>query len=164
MTPSTSLTIGLITLATALPAAAQAQLVGTYNGTQANGAPISLTVTKKTLDLSGLGVGITTTCPDAEKINENTGIGFQPVPIPKPKFTFELLANPELYVKAVMTFDDATKSVSGMITSYVPALDTFTKHPRQSETCISAQNFTASLGGTIKTGGKPKLVIYEPAP
>jgi hypothetical protein len=70
MTPSTSLTIGLITLATALPAAAQAQLVGTYNGTQANGAPISLTVTqpKKTLDLSGLGVGITTTCPDAEKI------------------------------------------------------------------------------------------------
>ena len=144
-------------------AGARAQLVGTYNGTQANGATISVTVTQKknTFELSGLGVGITTTCPDGEKINEDTGIGFEPVPIPKPKFTFELLANPELYVKAVMDFDDATQSVSGKLTSYVPALDKFTTHPKRSETCISSESFTATLGTQVKTvGRKPRLVIY----
>ena len=142
---------------------AQAQLAGTYNGTQANGAAFSLTVTqKKTIfELSGLGVGITTTCPDSEKINEDTGIGFQPVPIPQPKFTFELLANPELYVKVAMLFDDATQSVSGTVTSFVPALDIFTKHPRKSETCVSTQTFTATLGAEAKmTGRKPRIVIY----
>jgi hypothetical protein len=142
---------------------AHAQMAGTYNETQANGANFSLTVTQKknTFELSGLGVGITTTCPDDEAINEDTGIGFEPVPIPKPKFTFELLANPELYVKAVMVFDDATQSVSGTVTSYVPALDEFTKHPRKSETCISSQPFTATLGAEAKTiGRKPKIVIY----
>jgi hypothetical protein len=157
-------TIGGFCLLVAAPViGAHAQLAGTYNGTQANGATISLTVTQKNtkVELSGLGVGITTTCPDGEAIDEDTGIGFEPVPIPKPKFTFELLANPELYVKAVMKFDDATQSVSGMITSYVPALSKFTKHPRKSETCISAQSFTASLGGRAQTSGrKPKLVIY----
>jgi hypothetical protein len=133
-------TIGGFCLLVAAPViGAHAQLAGTYNGTQANGATISLTVTQKNtkVELSGLGVGITTTCPDGEAIDEDTGIGFEPVPIPKPK------------------------SVSGMITSYVPALSKFTKHPRKSETCISAQSFTASLGGRAQTSGrKPKLVIY----
>ena len=140
---------------------ANAQRVGTYSGTQANGATFSLTVTqkKKTFELSGLGVGITTTCPDGEKINEDTGIGFEPVPIPNPNFTFELLANPELYVKAVMTFDDATQSVSGTIASYVPALDKFTKKPKRSETCISAQSFTATLGAPVKVQPRPPLLV-----
>jgi hypothetical protein len=142
---------------------AQAQMVGTYNGTQANGATFSLTVTQKknTFELSGLGVGITTKCPDGEAVNEDTGIGFEPVPIPQPKFTFELLANPELYVKVAMLFDDGTQSVSGTVTSYVPALDIFTKHPRKSETCISSQKFTATLGAEAKISNrKPKIVIY----
>lgn len=142
---------------------ANAQLAGTYSGTEANGAPFSLTVIEKNkvFELSGIGVGIMTTCPDGEKVDENTGVGFQPVPIPKPKFTFELLANPELYVKAVMTFDDATQSVSGTIKSYVPALDEFTKHPRKSETCLSSQAFTAVLGAPMKSEARtPRIVIY----
>ena len=138
-------------------------MAGTYGGTQGNGVTISLTVTQKknSFELSGLGLGISTTCPDGEAVNENTGLGFAPVPIPQPKFTFELLANPELYVKAVMIFDDAAKTVSGMITATVPALDKFTKHPRRSETCVSAQSFTAKLGAqTAIPVRQPRLVVY----
>ena len=108
-----------------LPFAAVAQMPGTYSGVQANGAPISLTVTVnngKTY-LSGFGVGVSTICPDGEAINENVGIGFQPERLNGPHFVFTLLANPELFVDAPITFHDEKKTVSGTVTTYVPALD-----------------------------------------
>jgi hypothetical protein len=143
--------------------AAHGQMAGTYSGTQANGATFSLTVTQKktSFELSGLGVGISTKCPDGEAIDEDTGLGFAPVPIPQPKFTFDLLANPELYVKVVMDFDDVAQTVSGKITATVPALDKFTQRPRRSETCISAQTFTAKLGAQAPVPVRtPRLVVY----
>ena len=149
-------------LATSVPA--HAQLAGTYNGTQANGAAISLTVVqgkKSGFDLSGLGINIDTTCPDKQAINQGDGIGFAPVPIPNPRFTFNLLANPELYIATTMIFDDSQQSVRGTITAYVPALDTFTKKPKNSETCISQQKFTAKLGAPQTFHpGQPRTIIY----
>jgi hypothetical protein len=142
---------------------ASAQQVGTYSGSQANGAPISITVEqhKTSLYLSGVGIGIMTTCPDGEAVNENVGLGIEPIKIDRPKFDFKLLANPELYVAASMKFDNATQSVAGTITAIVPALDEFTKHPKKSETCISKQGFTATLGAPEGVQAKPpKMVIY----
>ena len=153
-----------VSLVAAATIPAHAQLVGTYNGTQANGQAISLTVVqgkKNAVDLSGLGLNIETTCPDKQAINQGDGIGFQPVPIPNPKFTFDLLANPELYIASTMLFDDATQSVKGTITAYVPALDTFTKKPKKSETCISKQTFTAKIGAPQTFHpGQPRTIIY----
>ena len=142
---------------------AAAQLVGTYSGTQANGAPFSLTVESHNnkLYLSGLGIGITTTCPDGEAINENVGLGIEPIKIDSPKLTVKLLANPELYVSALITFDNATKSASGRVTAYVPALDEFTKRPKRSETCLSKQSFTASQNNPAEIHATPpRMVIY----
>ncbi len=142
---------------------ASAQMVGTYSGSQANGAPISITVEeyKNSLYLSGVGIGITTTCPDGEKINENVGLGIEPIKIKGPDFSFKLLANPELYVTATMKFDNANQTVAGLFTAFVPALDEFTKRPKKSETCISKQNFTATLGPPDKVKSKAqKMVIY----
>ena len=142
---------------------ASAQLVGTYSGTQANGAPISVTVEQHntSLYLSGVGVGIMTTCPDGEAVNENVGLGIEPIRIARPNFAFKLLANPELYVSASMEFDNASQSVAGTITVYVPALDEFTKRPKKSETCISKQAFTATLGPPAKVPTKaPRMVVY----
>ena len=146
-----------------LPFTANAQMAGTYSGVQANGAPITLTVTVndgKTY-LSGFGVGINTTCPDGEAINENVGIGFEPERLREPHYVFTLLANPELFVNAPFTFHNDKNTVSGLVTTYVPALDTFTGRPKKSETCKSSQTFTATLGtGQAVTQGRPKLVIY----
>jgi hypothetical protein len=147
----------------ATPFAAGAQTPGTYSGFQANGAPISLTVEAHNdkLYLSGFGVGITTTCPDGEPINENVGVGFEPKRLQNPHFVFKLLANPELYIDAPVTFDNGNNTVSGTVTTFVPALDTFTGKPKKSETCKSSQSFTATLGQLPSIAhGKPKLVIY----
>ena len=142
---------------------AMAQLVGTYSGTQANGATISITVEQHntSLYLSGVGIGIMTKCPDGEPVDENVGLGIEPIKIKSDKFAFDLLANPELYVSASMIFDNATQSVSGTFTAYVPALKVFTKHPKKSETCISKEAFTATLGAPVKVhAGAPRMVIY----
>ncbi len=142
---------------------ASAQMVGTYSGSQANGAPITVTVeqNKKSLYLSGVGIGIMTTCPDGEAVNENVGLGIEPIKIDAPKFSFKLLANPELYVSASMKFDNTAQSVAGTITAYVPALDEFTGRPKKSETCISKQKFTATLGAPEKAHPKPKMIITQ---
>ena len=156
-----ALSIGAI--ACAFACQAEAQLVGTYTGTQANGAPFSLTVEqhKTSLYLSGIGIGIMTSCPDGEPIDENVGLGIEPIKIHGPKLTVKLLANPELYVFASISFDNATKSASGMVTAYVPALDAFTKHPRRSETCVSKQSFTTSQNNPVQEHtAPPRMVIY----
>ena len=156
-------TIVAATFFAVLPFAAGAQTPGTYSGVQANGALITLTVEAHDGKnyLSGFGIGINTTCPDGESVNENVGIGFEPERVQEPHFLFTLLANPELFVNAPFTFDNYKNTVTGRVTAYVPALDKFTGLPKKSETCKSSQTFTATLGAASAiVQGRPKLVIY----
>ena len=56
---------------------ARAQRVGTYNGVQANGQPISLTVSRYQgqLIVESINVQVQTTCRDGQSLEIDTGYG-----------------------------------------------------------------------------------------
>ena len=126
----------------AFASAAQAQALGNYRGTQANGAYISMTLSKDMKtglpEITDMSLEIKGTCKPSGTVDTGWGVGLQ-VDVKNNKASFTFGAGyPYLYVTASMTFSG--NSVAGTITSYTPVFTPVAiGHPTAAQFCTAAQ-------------------------
>ena len=149
--------------ATALLSPACAQTAGTYTGSQANGANLSVTVgtdpNNGALAITGLGVGIIGSCkPGTTTANTGWGLGLtQDLTGPSAKVVYSF---DYFYTELSLKFSGNT--VTGTVTSYTPIFATVDSgRPKKAVFCTSPkQSFSATLGAPQVAQHSPKGVAY----
>jgi hypothetical protein len=137
---------------------AQAQKIGTYYGTSADGQFLDFTVGTDTntgsLALLGAGINFAAACTGGNPdLMASWGFGFtQDIAAHKVSMLF---GNTDVYVTANLVFAGNGNTVSGNITSRAAAFAPSTGAPVKAEYCISAkQAFTATLSTSA-----PKVAV-----
>ncbi len=138
-------------VALAFAGAAQAQALGNYSGTQANGAGISMTVATDTTtgspEITGFGVSITGNCRPSGSINTGWGIGPNvDFAHGKARFVFGN-GYPYLFLNVVLSVD-SSNNVTGTIVESTPSFAAYTKFPKKAIFCsVPKQSFTMTYQG-----------------
>ena len=140
-----------------------AQTAGTYTGSQANGANLSVTVgtdpNNGSLAITALGVGIIGSCtPGTTTVNTGWGLGLtQDLTGSSAKVTYSFD-----YFYTQLTLNFSGNTVTGTVTSYTPIFAAVNSgRPKKAVFCTSPkQSFSATLGAPQTKTRTPKGVAY----
>ena len=137
---------------------AHAQLVGNYGGQRADGTPVEISVSRfrGQTYITEVLVQSNTTCRDGTTFDENTFVAGPLQVITGPNLTLTAFS-PMIYVGGTLSFDNATRSVSGFLFERLAKLAAAPGIPTKTTACSEArQAFAAVLDKTADFN--PKLV------
>ncbi len=159
----TAIVVVAAAASTAIHHPAHAQTAGTYSGTQANGANLSVTVgmdpNNGALAITALNVGIIGDCnPGTTTVNTSWGLGLnQDLTGRSAKVVYSFNY---LYTEVSLKFSGS--SVTGTVTSYTPIFASVDSgRPKKAVFCTSPkQSFTATLGAPQAASHTPRGIAY----
>ena len=140
---------------------AQAQLVGNYGGQRADGTPVSISLSRfrgKTY-LTFVQAQASTKCGDGTAFDLNTFLAGLLQTVTGPSVVLSA-ASSTTYIGGTLTFDNATRSVSGYLFEKLSKLAAAPEAPSNATICVAPrQPFAAVLDKTVNFN--PKLVTWD---